>query len=838
MEAASRLDFGALLRQFRLDAGMTQQTLAERAKLSVEAVGALERGARTRPYRETVVLLARALELSSEREALLESTIDAAHSPRRRSRIDAVKPSLLRIVRRPAEVTPGHNLPQQLTSFIGRQREIGEVTRLLKEHRLVTIVGAGGVGKTRTAEQIASGLLDDYSDGVWLVDLAPIADPTHVASAISNALQLPPTAGSALDAVVAYLKARRLLLILDSCEHVVAETRDIIAAIVASCPAVGLLATSREPSRVPGEQIYRLPSLTAPPDSCRNSRDALRYVAVALFVDRACAVDAGFVLTEENAQPVAEICRRLDGIPLAIELAAARANVLAPAQIAQRLDQRFRLLTGGDPRALPRHQTMTALFDWSYDLLTPREQRFFESLSVFSGGCTLEAATAVCASEGEDDIQVVDLVASLVKKSLLLAELSGSEQRYRLLESSRRYAWDKLAIRGEHERVARRHALVYLDLAERLDRAWCTMPEQAWDAQAHIELQNWRAALDWTLTRRGDIVVGQRLAAQSPVRDGFTLAEGRRWVRAALALVDERAEPEVVARLELGDAYVSAQFGERKVSLAAAERALVRYRELGDVRHIATAQYMVGSSLALLQKPTEAEAMLRDALETARAQGNRRLEADVLNIIGWVRSAVGDFAGARASLMEALGLARVIGAESFGASVIISLAENEFDAGNSEAALELTVDLLQNHALHVETAAIALGNVAAYLIALERYDEARLRAYERLEAARGLQMAPCVALSLYHLSLVALLTPRARERVTFGARAGASRLLGFFEGRRTELGITVERGLRPQYDRALARLRETISADELEKLMAGGARMTEDDAVQQARALE
>src|ERR1700730_6759084 len=240
MESAGRPHFGALLRHFRLDAGMTQQELAERAKLSVEAISLLERGARTRPQRETVVLLGLALELSPEREALLGSAIGIAHPSRRRERPEPLNASLLRIVR-DIQPTPRHNLPRQLTSFVGRQREAGEIAALLSEHRLVTVVGAGGVGKTRVAVQLGSVLLDDSPDGVWLFDLAPLVDQTLVASAVLTALQLPSTTGSALDAVVAYLKTRRLLLILDNCEHVIARAREVTSSIVQSCPHVSIL---------------------------------------------------------------------------------------------------------------------------------------------------------------------------------------------------------------------------------------------------------------------------------------------------------------------------------------------------------------------------------------------------------------------------------------------------------------------------------------------------------------------------------------------------------------------------------------------------------------------
>src|SRR3984957_7540934 len=449
MEAAARPHFGALLRRYRLDVGMTQQDLAERANLSVEAIGTLERGARTRPHRDTVALIARALALSPERAAQLESAVGVAHPARPRERAEPVNASLLRIVHSDPQSPPRPNLPEQLTSFVGREREVGEVVELVREHRLVTIVGSGGIGKTRVAAQVGRDVLGGCSDGVWLVDLATLTDHTLVAGAILTALQRPATTGSSLDAVVGYLKERELLLILDNCEHVLARTRDVAATIVQACPHVRILSTSRAALLVAGERAFQLRSLTVPPPSPASGGEAAAYGAVALFLDRARAVDVGFALTDENAPDVAEICRRLDGIPLALELAAARVGMLAPRQIAQRLDQRFRLLTGGDPRALPRHQTMTASLDWSYDLLSPREQLFFETLSVFAGGCTLEAATAVCAIETEDDVDAIDLLASLVTKSLVLAELVGYERRYRLLESSRQYAADKLSARGE-----------------------------------------------------------------------------------------------------------------------------------------------------------------------------------------------------------------------------------------------------------------------------------------------------------------------------------------------------------------------------------------------------
>ena len=464
--------FGTLLRQHRLAAGLSQEALAERAHMSANGIGALERGYRQAPQRETIALLAGALALDDEQRLVFE-----AHAPRQRGHVSAPKPSLLRIVRSDTRATQRHNLPHRVTSFVGREHEVAEIAALLREHRFVTVVGAGGVGKTRVAVEVASRFLDDFPDGICLVDLAPLTDQTLVPGAVLSALRLPSTALPALNAVVAHLKTRKMLLILDNCEHVIAAAREVAASIVQSSPHAHILATSREALEISGEWVYRLPSLAVPPGSFRSSRDASEYSAIALFIDRARAVDTRFGLTDNNSRDVAEICRRLDGIPLAIELAAARVKALTPRQISRWLDQRFRLLTGGDSRAVPRHQTMTALIDWSYDLLTLREQRFLEALSVFVGGCTLEAATAVCAAEEEDDLDVIDIIASLVTKSMLVAELVGDEQRYHLLETSRQYAREKLIARDEQEQVGRRHARFYVELAEQLETAWETTPE-------------------------------------------------------------------------------------------------------------------------------------------------------------------------------------------------------------------------------------------------------------------------------------------------------------------------------------------------------------------------
>jgi predicted ATPase/transcriptional regulator with XRE-family HTH domain len=843
MEAVGRPNFGALLRQFRLDAGMTQQDLAERANLSVEAIGALERGIRTRPQRETVALLGDALSLSPEREVLLRSVVRAGHPPRRRDHDGGPRPTQLRAVGPDTKRIANSNLPQPLTSFVGRQREVAEIAALLRTYGLVTIVGPGGVGKTRVALQTANALLDECPDGARLVDLAPLPDQALVAGEILNALQLPLSSGSALNVVMAYLKTRRVLLILDNCEHVILHVREVVNAIGQSCPRVLVMSTSRQALDASGERVYRLLSLAVPPDSCRTAREALTYGGVELFSDRAQTVNPRFALSADNMDSVVEICRRLDGIPLAIELAAARVNVLAPHQIAQRLDHRFRLLTTEDPVALRRHQTMTTLFDWSYDLLSAREQRLFNCLSVFAGGCTLEAATAVCATGGEDDIDVVNVIASLVMKSLVVAELAGNEQRYHLLESSRAYARQKLEAHGAQEQTARRHAVTYLELAEQLERTAITEPDGAWLPHVLVELENWRIALEWTLGRHRDVIVGQRLAASRRLGWALPAAELQRWVHDALKLVDERTPLSIVAQLHLAEATFAHQLAQHHVCLVAAEKALGMYREVGSARGIALCQSYAGGALAFLGRYAQAEPLLEDALLAARMLGDRRLMADILLRIGWNRSALDDFDGARTHLTEALRVAKSAGAESFALVIQSTLAQNEFDDGHHEMALRLMDEVLairrtMKYTYVVPSMATNLVNLAGFLVKLNRYDEAGVHAKEALELTRGHDLVVLLALSLRIIALVALkrLAPDGHQRA--GILACVARLFGFVEARLRPLDTMKKHGLQEECDRALAALQEQIGGDKLAQLMAAGATMTENDAIDEAYAIQ
>ncbi len=438
---------------------------------------------------------------------------------------------------------------------------------------------------------------------------------------------------------------------------------------------------------------------------------------------------------------------------------------------------------------------------------------------------------------------MIDLIASLVTKSLLVAELAGNEQRYWLLESSRQYARDKLIARGEQDDFARRHAIFYVELAERREREWDTIPDHAWLPQATVELENWRAALEWALARRGDVTLGQRMAAVRAVMwRSFTLAEGRRWVRAAMELVLEDTPFLLTAQLEHSEAEGARRFGDFQMAFTKAESALSRFCKLGDARGIAETQSLAGAMLSVLGRPGEAEPLLREALEAADTIGDCRLRASTLFRLGLVRNEVADYAGAEVYFTEALELAKALGATIISISVRIALAQNEHFTGNAEKALQLIEDVLADYrSLNASGAAIsaayALTDRATYLIALGRYDEARVQANNALTVGREGQLVFVIARSLQQLAVLALLGAQVEHVPAAARHAGAARLFGFVQGRLTTLG-SLEDLERDYYISALALLRDTVGAEKLTKMMATGATMTEDEAVAQAHALE
>ncbi len=624
-----------------------------------------------------------------------------------------------------------HNLPIQLTSFIGRAREIAEVKALVSRDRLVTLTGPGGAGKTRLALQVAADVVEGYPNGVWLAEFAPIADLALVPKTVATALGVPEQPGRDMtQTLVDVLRPKSLLLVLDNCEHLLAACADLATALLRACPHVRILATSREGLGVPGEIFWQVLSLSLPdPRHLPPSEDLVLYEAVRLFVDRAMANAPGFALTRENAPAVAQVCLRLDGIPLAIELAAARVRVLAVEQIAARLDDRFRILTGGGRSVLPRHQTLRAAMDWSYDLLSEREKAAIRRLSVFAGGWTLEAAEAVCSGDDLEDTDIFDLLTALVDKSLVMAQTLGDEARYGLLETVRQYGRDRLAEVGETVGARSRHRDWCLALAERAEPELRRAEQTIWLERLETEHDNLRAALEWSRTEQG-VDAELRLAGALQWFWGLRehWSEGRGWLEGALARGPD-ARPSVLAKAfrgaaylawhqgdydratvfgekglalskELGDKEGSALLlrwlglavegqGDRKRAIALLEASLALDRELGD-KALISMELGNLASLALRQGDHQRAAVLgTEALALSKEVGEKWVMTVVLAIHGWLSIAQGDYVQAEASFKESLTLSRNLLKKFLAADCLVGLHRVAYARGAYERATRL-----------------------------------------------------------------------------------------------------------------------------------------------------
>jgi predicted ATPase/class 3 adenylate cyclase len=719
-----------------------------------------------------------------------------------------------------------NNLPIQPTSFRGREHDLEEVKSLLNQHKLLTLFGSGGIGKTRLALQVGAEVLDQNPDGVWFADFAPITDPELVSSVIAKEIGMAQVEGRRIDeSIPQWLRRKKLLLILDNCEHVLEPVAAITNAVIRSCPEVRLLATSRQALGVSGEEVLRLPSLDVPHKIADLTSAAVaEFGAVALFVDRARSVDKSFVLTDDNAPIVAEICRRLDGIPLALELAAARVKILSIPTLAQRLNERFKILTGGSRTALPRQKTLGALIDWSYDLLTPQEQMLFSRLGIFAGGLSLDAATAVCSGEGLDAIDILDLLSSLTDKSLVVADTSGERERCHLLESTRAYALEKLTAAGAYERLAHRHAEYFRDQAQEADERLGTGSTAAWLASVERELDNYRAVLERALKDGHDMARGAAVAGalQGLWYHGGLAVEGRYWIGLAQAGLDETAHSRVAARLWRALDILSS--GKRMHDCA--QRALSLSRSGGDAKGQAFALASLAHSHFQMGQLEEASDVNARALAAMRTLGHKPGVAECLNIRAAVQRRCGDVA-ARELYAQALAAYKALGNEAGAAQVLGNLAELEFGDGQVERALRLAGEALeiQSRGKNASNLAIRYNNIAAYRIALGDVDGARESAREALLRARQLQDALYVAIALQHFAMLLALR---------GEMHDAARLVGYVNAQYKELGSEREPTEKWGYEKLMAALREQLSEAEMEKRAAEGAAWSEDQAVEEA----
>jgi predicted ATPase/DNA-binding winged helix-turn-helix (wHTH) protein len=471
-----------------------------------------------------------------------------------------------------AATKPAHNLPGPLTRLIGRGDIVDNLIGELPQHGFITIAGPGGIGKTSVALMVGAGLMGHYEHGIWWVDLAPLGTPDLVPSAVAAVLAMDIRSEDAISGLIAELKDKHLLLVLDSCEHVIGVAATLATGLRKAAPGVQILATSREPLRAEGERVRRLSSLESPPISAiLTAVEALEFPAVQLFVERAAATMDDFEFNDADAPIVTNICRKLDGIPLAIELAATRVDALGVRGLSARLDDQARLLTiGSRTGGLPRHHTMRATLDWSYELLTEPKRIVLRRLAIFAGGFSLEAAAAVVAEPNTDASEFVDRIANLVMKSLVAADIGGPTPLYRLLDTTRAYALEKLTESGEREEIACRHAEYFRDLFVVAKAEWDTLPTAEWFAAYGNQIDNVRAALDWAFSPDGDTAIGMTLTAASvPLwYQTLLMEEGRERVERALL----SSEP------GLGDASSSVRDGlsEEFGSLQTAKRLLER----------------------------------------------------------------------------------------------------------------------------------------------------------------------------------------------------------------------------------------------------------------------
>jgi predicted ATPase/class 3 adenylate cyclase len=739
--------------------------------------------------------------------------------------------------------THPNNLPQQLTSFIGREKEIVEIEALLARTRVVTLTGSGGSGKTRLGLQVAADSLARYPDGAWFVELAALSEPGLVTQTVASVLGLKEAAGEPIiRTLTEHLKHKQLLLLLDNCEHLVDACATLADVVVRQCPGVRVLATSREALGITGEQTYRVPSLSLPDRKQAPTPQSLSiYESVQLFIDRALLVRSDFQVSNQNAPALASLCCQLDGIPLAIELAAARVRSLSVEEIDGKLDQRFSLLTGGSRIALPRQQTLRSLIDWSFDLLREPEKLFLQRLSVFAGGWTLAAAEAVCAGEGIEQGDVLDLLTSLADKSLVVPEQKDAQTRWRLLETVRQYARDRLEDSGGGAAIHVRHRDYYLALAEEADPKLRGAEQAGWLRRLEEEHENLRVGLAWSLAEgepRGGLRLCGALQRFWGTRGHFS--EGRQWCTRVLgkAGAEERTRERAYV---LNAAGVLANLqGDYPAARALHEQSVAIRRVVGDRFGMAGSLGNLGIVALNQGDYPAARALYEESLAIVRELGDRSGIAKSLCNLGNVAQEQGDYPAARTLHEESLAIHRELGdrsgiATSLGGLGIVAFEQGDYPAARALYEQSLAIERELEDRFGIASSLCALGSVALYQ---GDYPTARALLEESLAMRRELGARLGISISLVNLGNVALHQgdhPAARALYEeslaifreIGERWGipysleglaavvaslrdslrAARIWGATERLRAEIGTPLPPNQRPGYDRRVAAAR-------------------------------
>ena len=722
-----------------------------------------------------------------------------------------------------------NNLPQRISSFVGRERELSEVKSLITQNRLVTLLGTGGIGKTRVALQVAADMLDFYPDGVWVVELGSISDPLLVPTSVAQVLGVQEQVGKSLTQTLCdHLKSRCLLLVLDTCEHVVITSGELAAALLSEAPNNRILVTSREPLNIDGEQRVPLPPLSLPDLSARSD-SGTRAEAVQLFVERARLQQPGFVLRERQASVVAAICSRLDGIPLALELAAARISSLSLDEINLRLDDRFKLLAGGTRGTLPRQQTLRGTLDWSYELLTREEQVVLRRLAVFAGSFTVEAASFIAGDKATDELATIDLLSQLVARSLVVADVNDVGTRYRLLDTTRAYSLEKLDEADESGRILRRHAQYFRDRFRHASEDWLKLSDTNWNGVYLPERDNVRAALDWAFASQGDKRIGIVLAANSgPAWLVWSLhSEGLQRLETAVGPFDSETPEKSQARLWLW-VGVLRRFTDPVQSIRALRRSVALYKKIGDSFGLGYSLMRLGDGLARMGRLKPAQQALDAAMPLLQRVGVPRALGPYFHVSGFVKKLAGDLPSARSYYERALSLYRAAGAERAALEMSGNLADTNWALGELDAALagfRETIGLMRTSNRATKgSLGVNLTNLAGVLTERGELNEALTVAREglRLRKETGYVWG-----ALDHLALRAALV---------GKVADAARVAGYADST-----FAAKKTLRQANEaRARARLnlvlQEQLDADELMRLIAEGGKMTEDEACRLALA--
>jgi predicted ATPase len=698
---------------------------------------------------------------------------------------------------------------------------------MLDQSSLLTLTGPGGVGKTRIGLRLARTLLERFEDGTWIVECGSLSDPSFLLPAVVSTIGLPDPAGrSLLSTIIDQLKGKRLLLVLDDCDPVLAAAAELAEGIVRACSSVRIVVTSREALGVAGEAILPIASLASPDTGLTITADELGSIdACRLFIERAQSVQPAFELTDQNARSVAQLCRRLDGMPLAIELAAARVRTLPVEQVATRLDDRFRLLTGGSRTSVARHQTLRATIDWSYDLLTESERAVLRRLSVFAAGASLEAAESVCAGDPVDGMDVLDLLGRLVEKSLVFTDPTSSEAHFRLLETVREYARGRLVEAEEADPTLRRHRDLFLALVDKASPAFFHGPEPVdWLRRLDDDHEDVRAALEWSLDQPGEARSGLRIAAGLwrywEIRGHLT--EGRGWLERMLQAVG--AEISVLRADALtGAANLAFMQGDLRAAASYQTASLELQREIRDPQGVEYAANNLANTWIQLGDNVRARELYEETLSIARELGDVRGEAFVSINLADLAARQGDLAAAQSLEEEILASIRRLGDRWMEAFAVDAFARTAHRAGQHERA----------RTLHIEALAILeeLGDrrgVARVLtqlaeLALTTGDGDRARGLLRQSLAIRQELGDMPGLASAMESLAAALAPEDPE--------AAARLDGAATSLRDSIRAIIPPRIAAAHDQRLADLEARLGSDRFEAARREGRLMTPNEAL-------